>query len=121
MDTPKIAIFALFVNFLQLLLLLHNFSRITRNSEQKIFYRPSHIISTIHDFRDSVMACKMPSCYCRTVVTVGYGNWTPGNCGHCNTSTHLKINSGCHAIENPSEETISESSQIRELHETINI
>ena len=31
---------------------------------------------------------------------------------------HLKINSGCHAKENPFEETISESSQIRELHET---
>ena len=117
MDTPKSAIFALFVNFVQLPLLLHNFSRITRNSEQKIFYRPSHIISAIYGFRDSVM----PSYYCRTVVTVGYGNWTPGNCGHCNTSTHLKINSGCHAIENLSEETISESSQIRELHETINI
>ena len=117
MDTPKSEIFALFVNFLKLLLLLHNFSRITRNSEQKIFYRPSHIISAIHGFRDSVMAC----CYCRTVVTVGYGNWTPGSCGHCNTSTHLKINSGCHAIENLTEETLSESSQIRELHETINI
>ena len=31
---------------------------------------------------------------------------------------YLKINSGCHAKENPFEGTISESSQIRELHET---
>ena len=34
---------------------------------------------------------------------------------------HLKINSGCHARENLFEETISENSQIGELHETINI
>ena len=42
------------------------------------------------------------------------GNWP---------SQHLclKINTGCHAGENPSEETISESNQIRELHETINL
>ena len=33
---------------------------------------------------------------------------------------HLKINSGFHARENFSEETIFENTQIRELHETIN-
>ena len=33
---------------------------------------------------------------------------------------HLKINSEFHATENPSEAAISENSQIRELHETIN-
>ena len=33
---------------------------------------------------------------------------------------YLKINSGFHARINPSEATISESSQIRELHETRN-
>ena len=32
---------------------------------------------------------------------------------------YLKINSGFHARENPSEATISKSSQIRELHEAI--
>ena len=35
-------------------------------------------------------------------------------------SLHLKINSGFHARENFSEETMSESSQIRELHDSIN-
>ena len=34
---------------------------------------------------------------------------------------YLKINTGCHARENPYEEAISESSQIRELHETIKL
>ena len=33
---------------------------------------------------------------------------------------HLKINSGFHARENFSEETMSESSQIRKLHDSIN-
>ena len=33
---------------------------------------------------------------------------------------YLKINSRFHAREIPSDATISESSQIRELHETIN-
>ena len=33
---------------------------------------------------------------------------------------HLKINSEFHATQNPSEAAISENSQIRELHETIN-
>ena len=32
---------------------------------------------------------------------------------------YLNINSGCHATENSSEETISKSSQIRELIETV--
>ena len=32
---------------------------------------------------------------------------------------YLKINTGQYARENPSEEAISESTQIRELHETI--
>ena len=36
------------------------------------------------------------------------------------TILYLKINSGLHVRENPSEATISESSQIRELHETTN-
>ena len=37
------------------------------------------------------------------------------------TKVYPKINSGFHARENPSfEATVSESSQIRELHETIN-
>ena len=34
---------------------------------------------------------------------------------------HLKINSGCHDKENTFEQTMSESSQITELHETKNI
>ena len=33
--------------------------------------------------------------------------------GYRSTSTYLKKNTGCHARENPSEETVSESSQIR--------
>ena len=37
-----------------------------------------------------------------------------------NIHLYLKINSGCHARQNLSEETVYESSQIRELHETIN-
>ena len=36
------------------------------------------------------------------------------------TKVYLKMNSGFHARGNPSEATISESSQIRELYETIN-
>ena len=41
------------------------------------------------------------------------GNWPSQH-------LYLKMNSGCQARENPSEETKSESNQIRELHETIN-
>ena len=41
--------------------------------------------------------------------------------GHRSIYIYLKINTGCHAWENPSEETISENSQIRELHETIKL
>ena len=39
------------------------------------------------------------------------GNWSSKH-------LYLNINTRCHARENPSEETISENSQIRELHET---
>ena len=47
----------------------------------------------------------------------------PGNCHHnivLQQLYYLIINSGFRAGENPSEATISESSQIRELHETLN-
>ena len=53
-----------------------------------------------------------------------WGNW--GNMyspkpGHWpSQQQYLNINSGCHATENSSEETISKSSQIRELLETMN-
>ena len=40
--------------------------------------------------------------------------------GHHSISAYLKINSGFHTRKNPSEATISENNQIRELHETIN-
>ena len=43
----------------------------------------------------------------------------PGDCAL--QHLYLKINTGCHARENPSEETISESSQISELHETMKL
>ena len=41
-----------------------------------------------------------------------HGNWPPQH-------LYLKINSRFHARENFSEETVSESSQIRELHEIL--
>ena len=42
------------------------------------------------------------------------GNWP-------SQPLYLKIHSGCYARENPSEETISKSNQITDLHETINL
>ena len=42
------------------------------------------------------------------------GNWSSQN-------LDISENTGCHARENSSEETISENSQIWELHETIKL
>ena len=43
----------------------------------------------------------------------------PGN--RPSQNLYLKINTGCYARENPFEDTISENSQTRKLHETIKL
>ena len=55
---------------------------------------------------------KSPQYKLKKYVFTGPGNWQLQH-------LYLKINSGLHARENPSEAIISESSQIRELYETI--
>ena len=68
MEARKCAIFALLTGFLNLLLLLHDFYGISRNLEQKIFYRPSHTIKTMHDLEIQFWSVKC------TTGTKGYAN-----------------------------------------------
>ena len=54
-------------SLLQLLLLLHNFPRISEIQSKKIFYRPSYNSNIINGFKYSVLACKMHARYCKVL------------------------------------------------------